>query len=217
MAKYTCSICNYVYDEEKEKVKFSDLPDSWKCPLCGAVKQEFVKNETAFEDKKIAVKAKSTSNVKKHKDTTHCNAEMSILCSNLAKGCEKQYMQKEAELFTEIADYYSRNSEKAKESDYNALLVRLNDDIKEHFPNSFQAAKEDSDRGSLRALTWTEKVSKIVKSLLTRYQSEGTKFLENTKIFVCEICGFIYLGDQAPDVCPVCKVPKLKIHEVGRA
>lgn len=216
MAQYICSICNYIYDEEKEKIKFSDLPDSWKCPLCGAIKQEFVRNETVTSEKRPTAKAK-ISTKKEHKDIKFSNAEMNILCSNLAKGCEKQYMAKEAALFTEIADYYSRNSEKAKESDYNEVLKKLNEDIQKHFPASFETAKEDADRGALRALTWAEKVSKIVKSLLTRYQNEGTKFLENTKIFVCEICGFIYLGDQAPDVCPICKVPKLKIHEIGRA
>ncbi|MBQ0099760.1 MAG: rubredoxin [Firmicutes bacterium] len=39
--KYVCSICGYVYDEEAEDVKFSDLPDDWCCPLCGATKDQF--------------------------------------------------------------------------------------------------------------------------------------------------------------------------------
>ena len=33
--KYKCTVCGYVYDEEKEGVKFADLPDYWTCPLCG--------------------------------------------------------------------------------------------------------------------------------------------------------------------------------------
>lgn len=49
MAKYKCNICGYVYDEEqgdeengiKKGTKFSDLPSSWVCPLCGASKEEF--------------------------------------------------------------------------------------------------------------------------------------------------------------------------------
>ena len=32
--KYKCSVCGHIYDEEKEGVKFADLPDDWKCPLC---------------------------------------------------------------------------------------------------------------------------------------------------------------------------------------
>ena len=33
--KYVCQICGYVYDDAKEKVPFAELPDDWKCPLCG--------------------------------------------------------------------------------------------------------------------------------------------------------------------------------------
>lgn len=36
-----CTVCNYIYDEEKEGVKFSDLPDNWVCPVCGAPKSAF--------------------------------------------------------------------------------------------------------------------------------------------------------------------------------
>lgn len=42
-AKYRCRVCGFIYDEEKEKVRFSDLPDDWVCPLCGETKQSFEK------------------------------------------------------------------------------------------------------------------------------------------------------------------------------
>lgn len=41
--KYRCKLCGYVYDDSVEKVKFEDLPDTWKCPLCGAPKSCFEK------------------------------------------------------------------------------------------------------------------------------------------------------------------------------
>lgn len=43
--KYVCTICGYVYDEEQEGTKFEDLPDDWKCPLCGVGKDMFEKVE----------------------------------------------------------------------------------------------------------------------------------------------------------------------------
>jgi pyruvate oxidase len=52
MAKYRCTICNYVYDEAKEKVKFSDLPKEWVCPVCGAPKSAFVFLASKTEEKK---------------------------------------------------------------------------------------------------------------------------------------------------------------------
>ena len=39
--KFKCSVCGYVYDEDKEKTKFDDLPSDWKCPLCGIPKELF--------------------------------------------------------------------------------------------------------------------------------------------------------------------------------
>jgi thiamine pyrophosphate-dependent acetolactate synthase large subunit-like protein/rubredoxin len=42
MAKYRCTVCNYVYDEVKEGKKFSDLPKEWVCPVCGAPLSAFV-------------------------------------------------------------------------------------------------------------------------------------------------------------------------------
>ena len=42
MAKYRCTVCNWVYDDAKEKAKFSDLPKEWVCPVCGAPKSAFV-------------------------------------------------------------------------------------------------------------------------------------------------------------------------------
>ncbi|MGZ5511733.1 MAG: rubredoxin, partial [Nitrososphaeraceae archaeon] len=42
MAKYRCTVCNYVYDEEKEGKKFSELPGNWRCPVCNSPKTVFV-------------------------------------------------------------------------------------------------------------------------------------------------------------------------------
>lgn len=49
MQKWRCKKCGYVYDPEKGSpmykngIKFEDLPDSYKCPTCGAAKISFRK------------------------------------------------------------------------------------------------------------------------------------------------------------------------------
>jgi rubredoxin len=51
MSKYICEICGYIYDPEKgdpsEGIQagtpFEKLPDSWRCPICGADKTMFKK------------------------------------------------------------------------------------------------------------------------------------------------------------------------------
>ena len=50
MTKYKCKVCDWVYDESKGDsenglkpgTKFSDLPEDWSCPQCGAGKEFFV-------------------------------------------------------------------------------------------------------------------------------------------------------------------------------
>lgn len=41
--KYKCTVCGYIYDDEKEEVKFEELPEDWTCPLCGVSKELFEK------------------------------------------------------------------------------------------------------------------------------------------------------------------------------
>ncbi len=53
LARYRCTVCNYVYDEAKEGTKFSDLPKEWVCPVCGAPKSVFVLLTEHVEERKI--------------------------------------------------------------------------------------------------------------------------------------------------------------------
>ena len=51
MDKYVCTVCGYIYDpavgdpdaDVPPGTRFEDLPDGWKCPVCGALKEDFVK------------------------------------------------------------------------------------------------------------------------------------------------------------------------------
>jgi rubredoxin len=50
MKKYKCIVCGYIYDpaegDPSDGIKagtlFSDLPDDYICPVCGAGKDEFI-------------------------------------------------------------------------------------------------------------------------------------------------------------------------------
>ena len=41
LAVYICGLCSYKYDEAKEGVRWADLPDDWRCPVCGSGKDSF--------------------------------------------------------------------------------------------------------------------------------------------------------------------------------
>jgi rubredoxin len=51
MDKYECKVCGYIYDPAqgdpdggiKPLTSFDDLPEDWKCPLCGVGKDQFEK------------------------------------------------------------------------------------------------------------------------------------------------------------------------------
>ena len=53
MDKYVCKVCGYVYNPEKgdpdngieSGTGFEDLPENWVCPICGASKDDFEKQE----------------------------------------------------------------------------------------------------------------------------------------------------------------------------
>ena len=69
-------------------------------------------------------------------------------------------------------------------------------------------------RGTQRVRVWGEKVTAILHSLMQRCQREGEAFLEHTEIWVCSVCGFVYVGDEPPAICPVCKVPAWKFDRI---
>jgi rubredoxin len=41
MARYVCSVCGYVHDDDKEEGRWDELPADWGCPVCGAAKSAF--------------------------------------------------------------------------------------------------------------------------------------------------------------------------------
>lgn len=219
MAKYVCSVCGYIYDEAKgipevgvaPGTAWADLPEDWTCPLCGAAKSEFHKQgESAASEGKKPISIIETSADMKEMSPL----EIGVLCTNLARGCEKQYKPEEAALFHELAGYFKTASAPAKNPDFNKLIALIEKDLEEGFPNANAIAADANDRGALRALVWSEKVTRILKSLLTRYQKEGNAMLENTGVYVCTICGLVYIGETPPDICPVCKVPNWKFEKV---
>ncbi|MCK9348415.1 MAG: rubredoxin [Sphaerochaeta sp.] len=142
--------------------------------------------------------------------------ELGALCSNLQKACNKQLRSEEAALFGTLAAYYDKQRTNEKVQDYQRLLAAINADLSNGYAEANNAAEKANDRGAKRALLWGEKASKLLKALMVRYEKQGSALLENTNVWVCEICGFIYVGDNPPSLCPICKVPSFKIHPIQK-
>ncbi len=199
MKEYVCSVCGYVYQ--------GNIPDDFVCPVCGAGRDAF----HLKEEKSATAELKKT-----HVEQELSPMEMSIICSNLARGCEKQYMAEESAAFTALAEFFKSKAPFSQNGSHTDLLALIEKDLSEGYPYGNQEAKKASDRGAQRALVWNEKVTRMLDSLLKRYEQEGEKMLKNTGVYVCTICGFVYVGDTPPELCPVCKVPSWKFEKVER-
>lgn len=209
--KYVCSICGYIYDETKEGRSFKSLPDTWTCPWCKAPKSAFAP-EQKKEDLKIPESVPPLEGDMKKLSA----GELAALCSNLARGCEKQYKEEEARLFLELADYFAAAAPEVPDADLTQLMKLVEKDLNEGYPVLHSTAAAEGDRGTQRICVWGEKVTRIQEMLLKRWKEEGDAFLQNTEIWVCTVCGFIYIGDAAPELCPVCKVPAWKFEKIER-
>lgn len=233
MSRYECTICGYVYDESMgipevgiaPGTKWEDLPDDWECPLCGAPKSDFELMDEGGSEFQSPIEPAEPANAQAatpviedgHDDDLRQMdwGELAAVFSNLARGCEKQYLTEEQGLFVELAEYFTRRADAGASASGVAQLTDFVDvDIAERFPHAEQAALTSEDRGALRALTWSGKVTRIVGTLLARYRKEGESFLEGQNVYVCEICGFVYVGAEPPGICPVCKVPSWKFLKV---
>ena len=207
--QYVCTICGYMYDEDVEKVPFSQLPDDWTCPLCGASKDLFEPVSSNEEKKPKEVTEEIIEPVDQN-ETVYSEftaKEMSALFSNLANGCEKQYEFEAQKKYLELAKYFDGKAGDMKDNK-DKLLSMLKEDSTSNYAKVKEACKED--RGTLRALTWGEKVTKVQQMIV----SQGPDALEGKNLFVCSVCGFMYIGETAPKLCPVCKVPDWKFIKI---
>ena len=218
---YKCVICSYEYDEARgipesgiaAGTKWEDLPEDWKCPVCSATKENFELVGGAPE----AVTTSNTAPVLTEQSTDYSNAQLSAIFANLAKGCEKQFLPTEMELLKTLENYYNTRVSLEVGDGYEEISSLIKSDVDSTLKKAEKTSKDAADRGALRALTWSGKVSMMVQSLVNNKDNSVQMIMEGKSVHICEICGFMIIAEDAPDVCPVCKVPKTKIRKVGAA
>lgn len=205
--KFVCPVCGYVFDEAQEKAAFSSLPETWQCPICKAAKSLF----TPQGGEAPAISGEPAQAEELRPLTP---GELAAVFSNLARGCEKQYHPEEEARFQELAAYFTGLAPQEPDASVAQLLALFQEDLAQGYPAYQAAAQAAGDRGSQRVRVWGEKVTTMVRSLLEQYLRQGEDFLKNTQVWVCTVCGFVYVGDVPPELCPVCKVPAWKFEKV---
>ncbi len=213
MKEYICTVCGYVHKTD------GGLPEDFVCPICGAGKDAFVLKE----DKPKAEAALE----KPHTEKELSPMEMSIICSNLARGCEKQYMPTESENFKKLAEFFLSKAEPTAEN----IASQLPDILSKAVAKSSRLMAEDLIREAgfmLPQSANTKEFLELIKSypdipvdvvealLKTIKFNEEPEKKEVKKIakWKCSICGYVHEGAEAPEQCPMCKQPKEKFVKV---
>ena len=138
---------------------------------------------------------------------------LAVICTNLRKACEKQLRDEEATLFGDLAAYFSGKTESPGQATLQEIGAVLDEELATLYPAANEQAEAAGDRGAKRALLWGEKVTRLHKSFLMRLE-RNPKLLEETPVWVCESCGFLFVGAAPPAICQICKVPNIKIHRM---
>ena len=210
---YVCTVCGYVYDEAEQTTRFDELASDWVCPWCGADKTMFeIRSQQSTDDPK-QVDENDPMVLPKESDGLSFMA-LSALCSNLARGCEKQHDTENQNRFEQLATYFKSHA-RAKESSLDLLIQTIESDVMTNYRVLMETAQNANDRATQRVGVWGDKVSRILLSLLKRYRDNGSGFIRKTDIWVCSVCGFVYVGDNPPTICPVCKVPDWKFERIA--
>lgn len=78
MAKYTCTVCEYEYDEDQNDALWMDLPEDWECPVCGSPRNFFDKSVTADEPAEALVPDDAAAGENDHLRRTHDEIETTM-------------------------------------------------------------------------------------------------------------------------------------------
>lgn len=226
--QYRCPSCGYIYDEAAgaphvgvpPNTRWERIPNNFICPWCRFPKAKFTLAQPVFHSSQKINGENSFSvlidDVKSHETMYQMSyAELSALCSHLANSCEIQHLFREAQQFTVLADYYQTRTAQPMDASIDQLASLLEEDIAGAYVRVDAAAEAAGDRGAKRILKWSKGVTQATSGILSRYQSQGGQFLQNTGVYICEICGYILIGDTMPRGCPICHVSNIRIEKVG--
>ncbi len=139
---------------------------------------------------------------------------LSAVFSNLAKAAEKQQLAEDSQFFVGLSNRFV--STEPATGNLEAFQDAVVSDIESGYPAVSEKASDEAagDSGAQRCVKWGEKVTSIQKSLLNRYVSKGEDLFDGKNLYICEACGFIALGSEVPDICPVCKAPPSRFSKI---
>jgi rubrerythrin len=140
------------------------------------------------------------------------------LFGNFAVGSGKTLHPNRQRIFTALAESFK--VAEGTRSDAVGLLDSMKATIEselaeQKYDTALEVAREAGERGAMRCFTWGKKVTAIQRSLINRYKKQGEELRKaGDDFYVCDACGFIFLGSEPPEICPACKAPSFRFNKI---
>lgn len=211
MAKWKCTVCGYIHEGPNP-------PE--KCPVCKQGADKFTKldEEIAAPKKSKYAGTKTEANLK---EAFAGESEARNKYTFFASIAKKAGYEQMAALYLETAD---QEKEHAKlwfnelhdiSSPEDNLIAAAAGENYEWTDMYVRMAREAREEGFEELAVKFEYVAKVEAAHEKRYQKllahlkAGNTFKTEAPLgWKCRNCGYIHVGEDAPEVCPTCKHPK---------
>ncbi len=84
-------------------------------------------------------------------------------------------------------------------------------EVNEMYPVYMEIAKFQGFKGAEQSFHYAYEAEKIHAQLYREaksYVDQGQDWPLKGKVWICPVCGHTYVGDEPPERCPICNVPK---------
>lgn len=84
-------------------------------------------------------------------------------------------------------------------------------EISEMYPTYLEVARFQGEKDAMRSFHYALEAEKIHAQLYREakeYVARKQDYQLKGKVWICPVCGHTYVGDEAPEKCPICGVPK---------
>ena len=211
--QYRCRVCGYVYDGE--------LPSDFVCPVCKHPATDFSEVEPTYEPNVTTDKYEGTKTERNLMDAFAGESQARNKYTYFADVARKEGYQQIADIFLETA-----NNERAHAKLWCSALGSIKDTKMnlEHAADGEnyewtdmydRFAKDAEEEGFKQQAERFREVAAIEKSheerfrkLLKNVQMQEVFKKSEEKIWICQNCGHLVIGKEAPQVCPVCNYPQ---------
>ncbi len=87
-------------------------------------------------------------------------------------------------------------------------------EVEDMYPAYLELAKYFDEKGAERSFHYAIEAEKIHANMYgeAKEKAEKNEDIEENDIYICPVCGYTYMGDEPPEKCPVCGVPKEKFE-----